>query len=178
MAYPPLLTLPISLPEKYLSELLAERHKLSPFVPVIPHTYRLLNQGEFDISTTPYLERPSERSEGTGEDKYRWEIAMVHTQYLPFLSLSWNSWAWYRLSFLAPICAAPSEFPLATRWHHRKQWKALEHKVTVEVRMLIDMCCESQFIWRLYLDEDISTTRAESAGKYGRVRADRHTGQE
>ncbi|KAK8691108.1 hypothetical protein V6N13_074628 [Hibiscus sabdariffa] len=121
MAYPPLLTLPISLPEKYLSELLAERHKLSPFVPVIPHTYRLLNQGEFDISTTPYLERPSERS----------------------------------LSFLAPICAAPSEFPLATRWHHRKQWKALEHKVTVEVRMLIDMCCESQFIWRLYLDEDV-----------------------
>ncbi|OMP06918.1 hypothetical protein COLO4_07780 [Corchorus olitorius] len=31
--------------EKYLSELLAERHKLSPFMPVLPHTYRLLNQG-------------------------------------------------------------------------------------------------------------------------------------
>lgn len=31
--------------EKYLSELLAERHKLSPFVPVLPHSYRLLNQG-------------------------------------------------------------------------------------------------------------------------------------
>ncbi|THU72180.1 hypothetical protein C4D60_Mb04t09390 [Musa balbisiana] len=30
--------------EKYLSELLAERHKLSPFMPVLPHCYRLLNQ--------------------------------------------------------------------------------------------------------------------------------------
>uniref|UniRef100_A0A5B6ZIX1 K Homology domain-containing protein n=1 Tax=Davidia involucrata TaxID=16924 RepID=A0A5B6ZIX1_DAVIN len=30
--------------EKYLSELLAERHKLSPFVPVLPNSYRLLNQ--------------------------------------------------------------------------------------------------------------------------------------
>ncbi|KAF8391718.1 hypothetical protein HHK36_024027 [Tetracentron sinense] len=33
--------------EKYLTELLAERHKLSPFMPVLPHSYRLLNQGEF-----------------------------------------------------------------------------------------------------------------------------------
>ncbi|XP_038972817.1 KH domain-containing protein At5g56140 isoform X1 [Phoenix dactylifera] len=32
--------------EKYLSELLAERHKLSPFTPVLPHSYRLLNQAE------------------------------------------------------------------------------------------------------------------------------------
>nr|ABK93571.1 unknown [Populus trichocarpa] len=32
--------------EKYLSELLAERHKISPFLPVLPNTYRLLNQGE------------------------------------------------------------------------------------------------------------------------------------
>ncbi|XP_010928018.1 KH domain-containing protein At5g56140 isoform X5 [Elaeis guineensis] len=32
--------------EKYLSELLAERHKLSPFMPVLPHSYRLLNQAE------------------------------------------------------------------------------------------------------------------------------------
>ncbi|KAG6794299.1 hypothetical protein POTOM_003542 [Populus tomentosa] len=31
--------------EKYLSELLAERHKISPFLPVLPNTYRLLNQG-------------------------------------------------------------------------------------------------------------------------------------
>ncbi|KAL4340168.1 hypothetical protein GQ457_08G025660 [Hibiscus cannabinus] len=54
-----------------------------------------------------------------------------------------QSWAWYRLLFLAPICAAPSEFPLATRWHHKKEKKALEHKVTVE------------FIWRPYLDEDL-----------------------
>ncbi|PNT60395.1 hypothetical protein POPTR_001G471000v4 [Populus trichocarpa] len=30
--------------EKYLSELLAERHKISPFLPVLPNTYRLLNQ--------------------------------------------------------------------------------------------------------------------------------------
>uniref|UniRef100_R7W0J8 Uncharacterized protein n=1 Tax=Aegilops tauschii TaxID=37682 RepID=R7W0J8_AEGTA len=31
--------------EKYLAELLAERHKLNPFVPVLPHSIRLLNQG-------------------------------------------------------------------------------------------------------------------------------------
>uniref|UniRef100_A0A6N2LDR1 K Homology domain-containing protein n=1 Tax=Salix viminalis TaxID=40686 RepID=A0A6N2LDR1_SALVM len=31
--------------EKYLSELLAERHKITPFLPVLPNTYRLLNQG-------------------------------------------------------------------------------------------------------------------------------------
>ncbi|KAK8579025.1 hypothetical protein V6N13_142260 [Hibiscus sabdariffa] len=37
--------------EKYLSELLAERHKLSPFVPVIPHTYRLLNQEILHVTT-------------------------------------------------------------------------------------------------------------------------------
>ncbi|KAL4554646.1 hypothetical protein LXL04_037245 [Taraxacum kok-saghyz] len=30
--------------EKYLSELLSERNKLSPFVPVLPQCYRLLNQ--------------------------------------------------------------------------------------------------------------------------------------
>ncbi|XVF33834.1 hypothetical protein REPUB_Repub18cG0005600 [Reevesia pubescens] len=30
--------------EKYLSELLVERHKLRPFMPVLSHTYRLLNQ--------------------------------------------------------------------------------------------------------------------------------------
>ncbi|KAL4284135.1 hypothetical protein GQ457_16G009180 [Hibiscus cannabinus] len=124
--------------------------------------------------------------------------AMVHTQYLPFLSLSWEaggyswgsailaflyremckaakmssvdgralnadiggcmvllqSWAWYRLPFLAPICPAPSEFPLATRWRQRKD-RALDHKVTLAVRMLIDMCCESEFIWRPYLHEDV-----------------------
>ncbi|KAG6755677.1 hypothetical protein POTOM_041510 [Populus tomentosa] len=33
--------------EKYLSELLAERHKISPFMPVLPNIYRLLNQGGF-----------------------------------------------------------------------------------------------------------------------------------
>ncbi|KAF9673189.1 hypothetical protein SADUNF_Sadunf11G0122700 [Salix dunnii] len=32
--------------EKYLSELLAERHKISPFMHVLPNIYRLLNQGE------------------------------------------------------------------------------------------------------------------------------------
>ncbi|KAL4618360.1 hypothetical protein ACB098_06G002900 [Castanea mollissima] len=30
--------------EKYLTELLAERHKLSPFMPVLPNCYRLINQ--------------------------------------------------------------------------------------------------------------------------------------
>ncbi|XP_038986658.1 KH domain-containing protein At5g56140-like isoform X4 [Phoenix dactylifera] len=37
--------------EKYLSELLAERHKMSPFMPVLPHSYRLLNQGELQKQT-------------------------------------------------------------------------------------------------------------------------------
>ncbi|MBA0838396.1 hypothetical protein Goarm_010460 [Gossypium armourianum] len=38
--------------EKYLSELLAERQKLSPFMPVLPNTYRLLNQAEILRVTT------------------------------------------------------------------------------------------------------------------------------
>ncbi|KAL4376104.1 hypothetical protein GQ457_02G017100 [Hibiscus cannabinus] len=90
--------------------------------------------------------------------------AMVHTQYLQFLTLPWEvgsyswgsvilaflyremckaskmsnvdgralnadiggcmvllqSWAWYRMSFLAPICAAPTELSLATRHVVRK----------------------------------------------------------
>ncbi|XP_024966398.1 KH domain-containing protein At5g56140 isoform X2 [Cynara cardunculus var. scolymus] len=37
--------------EKYLSELLAERNKLSPFVPVLPHCYRLLNQEILRVTT-------------------------------------------------------------------------------------------------------------------------------
>ncbi|XP_022733746.1 KH domain-containing protein At5g56140-like [Durio zibethinus] len=37
--------------EKYLSELLAERHKLSPFMPVLPHTYRLLNHEILRVTT-------------------------------------------------------------------------------------------------------------------------------
>ncbi|GLT26434.1 hypothetical protein SLA2020_014990 [Shorea laevis] len=37
--------------DKYLSELLAERHKLSPFMPVLPHTYRLLNQEILRVTT-------------------------------------------------------------------------------------------------------------------------------
>ena len=37
--------------EKYLSELLAERYKLSPFMTVIPHTCRLLNQEILRITT-------------------------------------------------------------------------------------------------------------------------------
>ncbi|KAJ6776783.1 RNA-BINDING PROTEIN RELATED [Salix koriyanagi] len=35
--------------EKYLSELLAERHKITPFLPVLPNTYRLLNQALLEI---------------------------------------------------------------------------------------------------------------------------------
>lgn len=34
---------------RYLTELLAERHKLSPFMPVLPNCYRLINQGKFCI---------------------------------------------------------------------------------------------------------------------------------
>ncbi|XP_050236355.1 KH domain-containing protein At5g56140 [Mercurialis annua] len=37
--------------EKYLSDLLEERHKLSPFIPVLPHTYRLLNQEILRVTT-------------------------------------------------------------------------------------------------------------------------------
>ncbi|KAK3008195.1 hypothetical protein RJ639_015365 [Escallonia herrerae] len=37
--------------EKYLSELLAERHKLSPFMPVLPHCFRLLNQEILCVTT-------------------------------------------------------------------------------------------------------------------------------
>ncbi|CAO1941943.1 unnamed protein product, partial [Urochloa humidicola] len=37
--------------EKYLAELLAERHKLGPFIPVIPHSVRLLNQEILRVST-------------------------------------------------------------------------------------------------------------------------------
>ncbi|KAF8414317.1 hypothetical protein HHK36_002318 [Tetracentron sinense] len=37
--------------DKYLSELLAERHKLSPFMPVLPHSYRLLNQEIMRVTT-------------------------------------------------------------------------------------------------------------------------------
>ncbi|KAL5735553.1 hypothetical protein ACOSP7_030022 [Xanthoceras sorbifolium] len=37
--------------EKYLSELLGERHKLSPFMPVLPVTYRLLNQEIMRVTT-------------------------------------------------------------------------------------------------------------------------------
>lgn len=33
--------------DRYLSDLLSERNKLSPFVPVLQQCYRLLNQGEF-----------------------------------------------------------------------------------------------------------------------------------
>ncbi|KAL4278762.1 hypothetical protein GQ457_03G027160 [Hibiscus cannabinus] len=74
-----------------------------------------------------------------------------------------QSWAWYRMPFIAPICAGPTEFPLATRWHNKKEKRALEHKVTTEVRMLIDKWCESQFIWRPYLDEELFVLIPERA---------------
>ena len=41
------LILDMFLSSRYLSDLLAERHKITPFLPVLPNTYRLLNQGEF-----------------------------------------------------------------------------------------------------------------------------------
>ncbi|XP_065625828.1 KH domain-containing protein At5g56140 [Quercus suber] len=41
--------------EKYLTELLAERHKLSPFMPVLPNCYRLINQGKFCIYKLLYI---------------------------------------------------------------------------------------------------------------------------
>ncbi|XP_010252937.1 PREDICTED: KH domain-containing protein At5g56140-like isoform X2 [Nelumbo nucifera] len=37
--------------DKYLSELLAERQKLSPFLSVLPHSYRLLNQEILRVTT-------------------------------------------------------------------------------------------------------------------------------
>ncbi|XP_011095627.1 KH domain-containing protein At5g56140-like isoform X1 [Sesamum indicum] len=37
--------------EKYLSELLAERNKLSPFIAVLPNSYRLLNQEILRVTT-------------------------------------------------------------------------------------------------------------------------------
>lgn len=37
--------------EKYLAELVLERQKLTPFVPVLPHCYRLLNQEILRVST-------------------------------------------------------------------------------------------------------------------------------
>ncbi|KAF5479127.1 hypothetical protein F2P56_005627 [Juglans regia] len=37
--------------EKYLSELLGERHKLTPFMPVLPHSYRLLSQEILRVTT-------------------------------------------------------------------------------------------------------------------------------
>ncbi|KAI4306281.1 hypothetical protein L6164_029570 [Bauhinia variegata] len=37
--------------EKYLSELLAERHKITPFISVLPHSYRLLNQEILRVTT-------------------------------------------------------------------------------------------------------------------------------
>ncbi|XP_077237502.1 KH domain-containing protein At5g56140-like isoform X2 [Tasmannia lanceolata] len=37
--------------EKYLSELLSERHKIGPFMPVLPHCYRLLNQEILRVTT-------------------------------------------------------------------------------------------------------------------------------
>ncbi|KAL3508312.1 hypothetical protein ACH5RR_027713 [Cinchona calisaya] len=37
--------------EKYLAELLSERQKLNPFLPVLPHIYRLLNQEILRVTT-------------------------------------------------------------------------------------------------------------------------------
>ncbi|XP_028085963.1 KH domain-containing protein At5g56140-like [Camellia sinensis] len=45
------LTLTLVDQDKYLSELLAERHKISPFMAVLPHSYRLLNQEILRVTT-------------------------------------------------------------------------------------------------------------------------------
>ncbi|MED6109427.1 hypothetical protein PIB30_033506 [Stylosanthes scabra] len=37
--------------DKYLTELLGERHKISPFMAVLPHSYRLLNQEILRVTT-------------------------------------------------------------------------------------------------------------------------------
>ncbi|XP_044473750.1 KH domain-containing protein At5g56140-like isoform X1 [Mangifera indica] len=37
--------------EQYLNELIAERHKLHPFIPVLPHTYRLLSHEIMRVTT-------------------------------------------------------------------------------------------------------------------------------
>ncbi|KAJ3694714.1 hypothetical protein LUZ60_000091 [Juncus effusus] len=47
----PGLRAPLSDQEKYLTELLAERQKLSPFLPILPHCYRLINQEILRVST-------------------------------------------------------------------------------------------------------------------------------
>ena len=39
---------------RYLTELLGERHKLSPFMAVLPHSYRLLNQGQIRLDYISY----------------------------------------------------------------------------------------------------------------------------
>ncbi|RZC16083.1 KH domain-containing protein isoform A, partial [Glycine soja] len=43
---------PLSDPDKYLAELLGERNKLSPFMAVLPHCFRLFNQEPVLIHTT------------------------------------------------------------------------------------------------------------------------------
>ncbi|KAG6756853.1 hypothetical protein POTOM_040296 [Populus tomentosa] len=41
----------LGIADLYLSELLAERHKISPFMPVLPNIYRLLNQEILRVTT-------------------------------------------------------------------------------------------------------------------------------
>ncbi|RZC65973.1 hypothetical protein C5167_009664 [Papaver somniferum] len=41
--------------EKYLSELLAERQKLNPFMPILPNCCRLLNQGQFPTTLANFI---------------------------------------------------------------------------------------------------------------------------
>ncbi|KAL4324125.1 hypothetical protein GQ457_11G020450 [Hibiscus cannabinus] len=90
--------------------------------------------------------------------------AMVRTQYLPFLSLSWKigayNWGSTILTFLyRKMCKAAKMSNVDGQalnadiggcmvlWHHKKERKALEHKVTVEVQMLIDMAFEDTKNW-------------------------------
>ncbi|XP_043688799.1 KH domain-containing protein At5g56140-like [Telopea speciosissima] len=94
--------------EKYLSELLAERHKISPFMPVLPYCYRLLNQEILRVTTllgnaslldqnglehaSPLTSSGGIFSNGGGADMNGWASA-IKSERLGFLqSSSAQSW--------------------------------------------------------------------------------------
>ncbi|KAK6947152.1 STAR protein, homodimerization region [Dillenia turbinata] len=92
--------------DKYLSDLFAERHKLSPFTPVLPHSYRLLNQeilrvttllGNASILDQSGLEHASLLSSGGifsngGADVNRWASPFQSEVRISFQPSSTQSW--------------------------------------------------------------------------------------